>query len=166
MRHGKSDWGDETIDDFDRPLNKRGRKAATAVGAYLQKQDRIPQLILCSASKRTTKTAKKLMKIFDPTPEIDQLSSLYLAPPNDILSLLKSVPEKIDHVLVIGHNPGLHSLAISLGSRDFPGPHEAAVWHFPTAAVAQFSLDIDQWADINRDSATLTDFITPKTLPG
>ena len=170
FRHAKSDWADAALQDIERPLNDRGRRDAPAMGAYMAKQEHIPDLILCSAATRTKETAALIMEAFAGTVEtdaptkIDTLQRLYLATPGDILHILSALPDDVKHVMIIAHNPGLHSLAITLGHEAFPGKFGDLIWKFPTAALAVFECEAQKWAELTTAPTHLVDYMIPKNL--
>lgn len=141
-----------------RPLMKRGRKAAAAMGAYLVKLEPPPALILCSTSLRTRETLDEILAAFDREPQLFFEDALYLAGASRLLDRLHRLPEDAESVLLIGHNPGLHQLAASLAS-------EAGTLAegFPTAALAVLRVP-DRWSALRPHQAKLVDFRTPKSL--
>ena len=165
FRHAKSDWSDPALHDFDRPLNKRGRKAAPAMGKLLQKQHFFPDLVLCSTARRAQQTwdlaAEKLGKKIP----VKSLKSLYLAPPSRILATLEPLPDDVSMVILVAHNPGLHNLAIQLAG---PGSDETAVHElamkYPTGALAVFEFHTESWRDVRRADSRLTAFFRPRDL--
>lgn len=164
LRHAKSSWDDPAQEDFDRPLNERGLKAAPAAGAALVKLGIVPDLVLCSAAQRTRETLKHVMAAMAlPTPPktvIDE--KLYLASPVTLLELIRDIPEGRSCVLLIGHNPGLHALALTLTGRGDPVARAAMAVRYPTAALAVLKIDRDRWSGVRASDATLEAFWTPK----
>src|SRR6266480_4882827 len=105
LRHAKSSWKQPELADHTRPLNKRGKKTAPRMGALLQDEDLIPDLIICSSAVRAYTTALLVAKACSYMGEINQTRSLYLAEPEDYVEVLRQVAEKHMRVLVVGHNP-------------------------------------------------------------
>ena len=143
LRHAKSSWKKPELADHDRPLNKRGKRTAPLMGAVLQDEDLIPDLILCSSAVRTHNTALLVAKACTYVGEIKQTRNLYLAEPEDYIEVLRQVVEKHARVLVVGHNPGLESLIETLTG-------EAMA--MPTAALACIELSIKRWSDLDTDT--------------
>jgi phosphohistidine phosphatase len=114
LRHAKSSWGDPGLEDRDRPLNSRGRRAARLVAEHLRAEGVSPELVLCSASLRTRQTLAAILPALDGEVEARIEDALYSAGAEELLERLRSVPASTSSVLVIGHNPGLHELALSL----------------------------------------------------
>ncbi|HLY88100.1 MAG TPA: histidine phosphatase family protein, partial [Acetobacteraceae bacterium] len=118
LRHAKSSWDDPKLSDRDRPLNKRGRRAAATMRQAMQDLGLSPDLILVSTARRTQETLAAL-EPWDETPLIEPLESLYLASAPQLLDVLRGTNETVRSVMLIGHNPGMHELAVSLaGSRE------------------------------------------------
>jgi phosphohistidine phosphatase len=140
LRHAKSDWGDAKLADEDRPLNKRGKRDAVRMGELLRARDILPELILTSTAKRARSTAAAIAAASAGGAEIEAKRSLYLAGPKDYLKLLRQVPEECQRVMVVGHNPGLEELLAELTGTVTP---------LPTAALAQVSLPIAEWRELD-----------------
>ena len=164
LRHAKSDWSDPTLDDFDRPLNKRGRKAAPLMGKLLRKHGLIPDLVLCSTARRAQQTWDLVAEKLGKSVPVKSLKSLYLAPPSRILTTLEPLPDDVESVILVAHNPGMHHLAHQLAG---PGSDRAArdlAAKYPTGALALFELDIASWRDVRKAKSRLTDFFRPRDL--
>ena len=144
--------------DAERPLTKRGRKAAAAMGEYLARLEPSPALVLCSTSRRTRETLDEIRPLLDTEPQLLFEDALYLAGLSRLLDRLQRLPEQTQSVLLIGHNPGLHQLAASLASE----AGELAET-FPTAALAVLRVS-GRWSALRAHQATLIDFKTPKLL--
>lgn len=163
LRHAKSSWADPGQRDFDRPLNDRGRKAAPTAGKALHDLGFHPDLVACSASRRTRATLDLVLpQLKGPAPATEFNEALYHASIEGLLSYLHAIKDGPRNVLLVGHNPGLHGLALTLyGS----GTHETLVLlrnHFPTAAFACFTFAGTSWKDIGTGNGHMTAFVTPK----
>lgn len=126
----------------------------------------LPDLVLVSPSRRTMQTLEAL-EPWEETPLIEPMESLYLADPPQLLAALHGVAETVRSVMLIGHNPGLHDLAVSLaGPRALAhgGPAEKAlVAGFPTGALAEFVV-AGSWWDLREGGGRLIRFLTPRML--
>lgn len=163
MRHAKSSWDDAAMPDQDRPLNARGRKAAATMRAAIQELGLVPDMILVSPARRTMQTLQAL-EPWDETPLIEPIDSLYLADPNQILAALHGVPETVRSVMVLGHNPGLHDLALALAGAPPGGLAGQSLQEgFPTAALAEFTI-AGAWWDLRDGGGRLVRFLTPRML--
>ena len=156
LRHAKSSWNDPALDDHERPLNKRGRRDAPRMGALVREYGLIPDLVISSDAVRARLTAEAVAEAARYAGEILLDPHLYLACPADILSLLPTVRENPETVMIVGHNPGLETLVEQLtGERQ----------DLPTAALAQIDLPIDQWRDLTRSTrGTLVGLWRPEKL--
>ena len=169
LRHAKSSWSDPTLDDFERPLNPRGRTAAPRMGAFLHKRSLVPELTLCSAARRAVETwsladATLTASGRSPVPT-KHLRSLYLAAPSRILTALRRTPDEIERLLVVGHNPGMAHLALSLaGAGSDPESLHRLQAKFPTASLAVLGFAVEHWRDAGPASGRLVCFVAPKDL--
>ncbi|MGO4684915.1 SixA phosphatase family protein [Hyphomicrobium sp. 2TAF46] len=161
LRHAKSSWEAKDIDDFDRPLNDRGRTAAPVMGAVLQELNFAPDRILCSPAKRTQETLT-LISPFVKDAEVTFDEQLYLTSQETLLSRLKAVPVGVKKVLMIGHNPGMHGLALMLAGTGDAKSISRLEDKFPTAALATFSFPQVAWRDLTPASGHLEAFVTPR----
>lgn len=157
LRHAKA-APEDGEGDGERPLTKRGRKAAATLGEYLAGLQPPPRLVLCSSSRRTRETLDEVLPALERAPQLVYEDALYLASASRLLDRLQRLPEAADSVLLIGHNPGLHQLAAALASE--PG---ALAEGFPTAALAVLRV-ASRWSALRAHQAKLVDFKTPKSL--
>ena len=163
LRHAKSSWDDSDLDDFDRPLNERGRGAARVMGEALKELHFVPQLILCSPATRTRETLDLVAPRFDShAAEVDFDERLYLTSPETLYARLKAVPIGIKSVLMIGHNPGLHGLALMLTGTGDAKSISRLEDKLPTAALAVFTFLQVAWRDLIPAAGRLEAFITPR----
>lgn len=165
LRHAKSSWKDEHLDDFERPLNKRGRAAAAVMGAYLARQQIVPSQVLCSSSKRTRETWSFLQEAFgtEAVP-VRFEKGVYMAEPIALLRRVRRLDDSLVSVMVIGHNPGLELLALSLvaeGEQDLRG---RLATKFPTGTLAVLEAEIDAWTDLRPGCCRLLDFVRARDL--
>lgn len=118
MRHAKSDWADESLSDFERPLNARGKKSAPLMGEWMQEQHLVPIRILCSTATRAKETLFGLERAWAAhQPEkviVEFIDELYLATPATIHETIQHHHSDAERLLVIGHNPGMELLATQL----------------------------------------------------
>jgi phosphohistidine phosphatase len=140
LRHAKSSWKQPELNDHDRPLNKRGRREAPKVGKFLKESDLLPELILSSTARRARDTAQAVADESGYDGEIDQLPDLYLSDTACYMDVLQRLPDEVNRVLVVGHNPDLDELLILLTDVN---------QHMSTAALAQIDLPITCWAELN-----------------
>ena len=141
LRHAKSSWADSSLDDWQRPLNDRGRREAPRVGGWLRDRSLVPDLIVTSDAVRARETAAALATAAAYTREIVVEPSLYHATPADAIAVLKGIAHQTARtVLIVGHNPGLEDLVSRLS-----GQHHNLV----TAAIVALGVPIDRWSELD-----------------
>ncbi len=165
MRHAKSSWDDPRMPDHARPLNARGREAAARMRVAMRELGLVPDVVLVSSARRTLQTMEAL-EPWEQTPLIEPMDGLYLAGAAQMLDILRGVAETARSVLLLGHNPGLHDLALLLAA---PAPgNEAALQQlaqgYPTGALAEF-LILGPWRSLERGGGRLLRFLCPRDLP-
>ena len=154
LRHAKSDWGDSSVDDWERALSARGVSDAPRVGAMLRARSIVPDIIITSDAVRARATAEAAAQAAGYSREIILEPALYHATPEKIIGVLSALSDSAEAVLIVGHNPGLEDLLELLTGE----PHE-----MPTAALAQLALPIDHWRDLDAScSGTVTEYWRPK----
>ncbi|MDX2309495.1 MAG: histidine phosphatase family protein [Hyphomicrobium sp.] len=165
LRHAKSSWDDATLDDFDRPLNARGRAAAPAMGAEMRRLALKPDCVLCSGATRTRETLALVMPYLDPEPgKIFYEDDLYLCPAGKLLDRIRRVPDACEVVLLVNHNPAMQTLALSLIG-DGPADDIAGIARkFPTGALAVVTFEADRWSAIAVRGGKLRHYATPRGL--
>ena len=161
LRHAKSSWDDEALADHERPLAPRGRRDAKAIAEHLKRTLASgPELVLCSSAVRTRQTLELVAPgLGEPRIEYDE--AIYGASAGGLMARLRAVPDGVESVLVIGHNPGLQDLALELASTGAQLPRLAA--KFPTCAVATLAV-AGPWSALEDGDAELTAYVIPKQL--
>lgn len=155
MRHAKSSWDHPTLSDRDRPLNKRGRGAALALGDWLRDAGWRPDQALVSDAVRTRETFAGLNLPL----QAEFTGALYHANPTDMQLVLEMATG--DTVLMIGHNPGISEFAEVLARTP---PDHRKFHDFPTGATIVLRFDIDTWDAVDKGQGEVLDFITPRDL--
>lgn len=167
LRHAKSTWDDPVARDFDRPLNKRGQRAARTMGREMRSLGLSFDRVIASPALRVIETladieqgyGKSLAQIYD--------QRIYLASPATLIDLIHETDEKVESLLVVGHNPGLERLALTLTRSDDQPLRAALEAKYPTATLAEITLPAESWSDVSEGSGTLTRFVRPRDLdPG
>jgi phosphohistidine phosphatase len=163
LRHAKSSWDDPKLPDRERPLNKRGRRAAAAMRQAITDLGLIPDMVLMSPARRVQETLAAL-EPWDDTPLIEPVEALYLANAKQMLALLREVHETVRSVMLIGHNPGMHEFAAMLAANSGDTQSQPRLLAgFPTAALAEFAI-ATRWQQLDAGGAKLVRFLTPKDL--
>lgn len=154
MRHAKSSWKHPELADMLRPLNKRGEKDAPYMGKQMRDAGLEPQAIYSSTAERCAKTAELIADKLGYTGEIHYLDALYLAEPNTYIELLRGLPDDVDRVLIVGHNPGLEGLLQILTQK---------VESLATGTVAVVNVPIRAWELLDvRIDCKLVQLLKPK----
>jgi phosphohistidine phosphatase len=165
LRHAKSSWDEPGLDDYARPLAPRGTKAASEIGKYLRGEQLRPDLVLCSGAVRTRATLTLVLAgLGFPPPEIRYDDALYLGTSAALLEAIRKVDPSFAHVLVIGHNPGLHALTLELIGQGARKEIAAIATKFPTSALAVLTFDAPLWAEVAAATGTLERYVTAKSL--
>jgi phosphohistidine phosphatase len=155
LRHAKSSWDAPELADHDRPLAPRGRKAAKRIGDHMRERGSAVSLVLCSSAARTRQT----LELVSPGGEIEIERGLYGASADELLLRLRRVADDVESVMLIGHNPAVHDLAVRLAS----DPGELVEGKFPTGALATFAVP-GPWAALSDGQARLTAYVKPREL--
>jgi len=162
LRHAKSDWSDHSLADAMRPLSTRGRRDAQRLASFLESAHIHPDLVLCSTAARTRETLEAVSGALGGA-RIELEEGLYGASAEALLDRLAAVPDTVNSVMLIGHNPGLQALALRLTK---PGKKRALLEaKFPTAALAIIEPPTTSWRKLVPSSSRLSGYTTPRRLP-
>ncbi len=164
FRHAKSSWDFPELEDFDRPLNARGQKAAPRMAAWLADNDLISGYVICSAARRTRETLDLALPLWKPAPTIDYAEAVYHANPETLLAITRDAPDAARNVMIVGHNPGLEAFATRMIGSGDKKARLALASKFPTAAAAVMTFETASWAKIEPGSGHLAHFITPRQI--
>ncbi|WP_037498130.1 SixA phosphatase family protein [Sphingomonas jaspsi] len=157
LRHAKSDWsgGEE---DFDRPLNERGRAAAARMAAELAGEP--IDAVICSPSVRTRQTLELLALRVEPVFE----QRIYEAGSDRVIGLIAETDDRLHHLLLIGHMPAIAGAAMNLAGGDTGEGFRRLREGYPTAALAKLNLDVASWRDVRPGCARVERFVRPREL--
>ncbi len=155
LRHAKSSWKDDTLPDFDRPLNRRGKRAAEAMGHYLKNSVAAPELVLCSPALRARKTLRRLLKAAKWSTEVRYDQRIYEAGAMQLVEVVSQIENDLKVVMLVGHNPGLEELLLLL-----TGTTETV----PTGTLAKVILKSTKWANAVDKRATIEWIVKPREL--
>ena len=155
LRHAKSSWKDPTLDDFDRPLNQRGKANAPLMGQRLHTDGWCPQLILCSPAERARRTAQMVAVELDyPEETIRFEDRIYGASAATLLEILQTLKAGWDDVMLVGHNPGLLDLANLLAPCDLE--------NIVTCGAVGLDVPIEQWGELAPGLGSMRFYDFPK----
>ena len=155
VRHAKSDWGNPLLDDFDRPLNGRGKKDAPDMAKRMVDRKIAIEAFISSPAKRAKSTAKKFAKAYKrDKDDIILVKDLYGAPSNVFFDVISQVKDKFDTIAVFSHNPGITDFANQLT--------DASIDNIPTAGIFAIKVDTTSWADFRDAKKEFLFFDYPK----
>jgi phosphohistidine phosphatase len=163
LRHAKAAPPESIDDDERRALTPSGRRAARAIAGYFRARDLAPDLVLCSSAARTRETLELVRSGFARPAPVEFNPALYLAPWPTILEAIHAVDDEVDALLVLGHNPGLQELAISLAVMAPRPQRDPLARRFPTGALVRFAVE-RSWRSFNRATIRLVEYLTPAVL--
>jgi phosphohistidine phosphatase len=158
LRHAKSSWKHPELADRDRPLAGRGKRAAKAIAKHMRAQELEPELVLCSTARRARETLERIEPALGRGP-VRVERELYGASAHDLLARLRRLPDDVGSVLVIGHNPGIHELALELA-----GPAPELTGKFPTAALATLAFHGSAWGELGPEATELVELTRARDL--
>jgi phosphohistidine phosphatase len=162
LRHAKSAWDTDAPSDYERPLSKRGRKAAPRVGRYLNQQGLIPDFVISSPATRARQTVIAVCEEMDiDSDRITWDERVYGAWTSTLFEVLRQSPEQARRVMIAGHNPGLEMLLLELCDEQLRIANDGKL--MPTAAVAQLEIN-SSWSDLNRGSGRLLSLTRARSL--
>ena len=162
LRHAKSSWKDPSLDDHERPLAKRGRKTAKTIAVHLRHAKVMPDLVICSTAARARQTLDPIAKAIKP-PKVVFETGIYEVTERKLWKHLWNLPEGAECVLLIGHNPGLHNLALALADSASRKALPPRGGKFPTGALATFCFD-GTWNELQPGGVAVAAFTTPKAM--
>ncbi len=162
LRHAKSAWDNADLPDIERPLSPRGQKAEPLMGARLKKEGYRPDVVLCSTAARARETLDLIADALPKKAKVQHLKELYMAVPREMLNAVAKVPDSAETVMLVGHNPGIGSLAGWLAGQGDSETLSRMRRKFPTAAAAVIAFDVARWADVAGEGGTLVAFLRPR----
>ena len=154
LRHAKSSWKDASLRDFDRPLKRRGRKAAQRIGEWLSREKPDDPLVICSSAVRTRETARLVLESAGLHAEEHFDDRIYEASLRELVEVVSEIPDEKEIVILIGHNPGFEELLAYLTGEGR---------RMPTAALAKIKLEVS-WKDVKAGVGKLDSFTIPEEL--
>lgn len=155
VRHAHAEPHGRELEDFERRLDKRGRREALAIAERARKLGLLPDHLISSPADRARETAHELAKSLDfPLHRIRHDDRVYLAEQEQLVAILRAVPPAAEHVLIVGHNPGLSRLAAWIAD-------DTTFGELPTAALVSLRGELDRWQDLYAGSLARDAFETP-----
>lgn len=164
FRHAKAESNEPGMEDRARTLVERGRKDAGKIGAYMATHALTPDRVVLSPAARTQETWKFMSAAMRPAPGAMTLEAIYDATPNDVLGAIMDTPASVHALMVVGHNPSLHELALMLIASGDIDARERLREKLPTAGLVIIDFAFDDWSKLHPQSGRLERFVTPKSL--
>ena len=161
LRHAKSSWELAGQLDYERGLTERGEDDLVLISKLIRDHEIAPDFVFCSGARRARDTLKGVAEALPRDVKVEYTDAIYQASERDLLLVLQGVPSKYNSVLLVGHNPSIHNLAVEIARESEELVRLAA--KFPTAAIAEFQFD-GEWAELGEDRMDLTGFTRPKQL--
>lgn len=156
VRHGKSDWGNQHISDFERPLNPRGLRNAPEMARRILDKDQVPEFIISSPALRAITTARHFTQVWNkPTEQISQEERIYEANVKTLLNIVNKIDNKYQRVAIFGHNPGFTDFANYLSDAD--------IYNIPTCGTVCIEFPFDDWQQVSHHTGSLLKFDYPKS---
>ena len=158
VRHAKTEPGRSGQEDWDRALEPRGQRDAPEMGQRLKGRGLKPDLILASPAVRAISTATIFARELGvPAAKVVQDERLYLAPPKDLIKVVRELGGDVTHLMVVGHNPGISEFADRVSA-------DRSVDTMPTCAVYTLEFEIASWSEIDWSTGVDADFDYPKKI--
>jgi phosphohistidine phosphatase len=161
VRHAKSSWDDESLDDHDRPLSSRGERALDRMRAHLATLDLPTLFVLCSTAVRAGATLNGLRSALPDDAAIEHDHGVYDDDARSLLERIRRVGDRHASLMVVGHNPTLQDLACTLAVEDDSPDREQLGRKLPTGAIVSMSFDGD-WTDLTAGTARLDSLFMPR----
>lgn len=157
VRHGKSEWGNAHLADFDRPLNPRGHRNAPEMAARLLQKELVPQLVVSSPALRAITTAKHFVQAWKKSvAQIKEEPLIYEANVKALMKVINSLDNRYDYIAIFGHNPGFTDLANYLSDAD--------IYNIPTCGTVLIEFPFEDWKQLSHHTGRLLQFDYPKSL--
>ncbi|MEV6317453.1 histidine phosphatase family protein [Streptomyces sp. NPDC051776] len=160
LRHAKS-ARPEGVPDTDRPLAPRGRRDAPVSGAWLRDADCVPDLVICSPSRRTRETWDLASAELPTAPPVRHDERLYHGSAEQLLAVVRETPADVGTLLLVGHSPGVEELILLLAGDGDPDALARTEEKFPTSAIAVLRTP-PPWPDLAPAGARLTSMTVPR----
>jgi phosphohistidine phosphatase len=152
MRHAKSSWDYPALDDYDRPLNKRGERDATRMASWLSQQSDLPEKIITSGAKRAHELAKQVQQAISGPLVIND--EIYGASARALLKLVRSCDDELERIMIVGHNPELTTFINKYGNMDLE--------NLPTSGLVRIRFEESSWSEVSSGQVDLS--MWPKRL--
>jgi phosphohistidine phosphatase len=168
LRHAKTEHDAPSGRDLDRRLDKRGRNDAADIGGWIGRHPPFPDLVLVSHAIRAHQTweiVREAMRDLAPAPQVELMPELYGAEPSELLAIIREASSaNPNRLMLVGHNPGMHELALALAGGGDAALRNSLADNLPTSGLAILDFDIQGWDDVAFRRGRLEQFVSPKLL--
>lgn len=157
VRHAKSSWDFPELDDFDRPLNSRGKRNVPEMGRRLAAQNVLPDLLISSPAKRAAATARRIAEVIGYSKErIRKDRDFYHGDIGDFMNVIQNTNSEVNSLMIFGHNPGLTDLTNMLSG--------SSIYNIPTCGIVEIEFNVDSWDEVRKGNGKLISFDYPKKV--
>ena len=163
LRHAKTERSEPGVRDRDRKLTKRGRADAPVIGAYMARHGLVPDLALVSPATRAQETWTLLAAAFAKTPQVVNDERIYNANPEKLMGVIAET-RGARSLLIVGHNPGIHDLAVQLMASGDVEAREQVTEKLPTSGLVVIDLAFDDWSRLHAHAGRLERFVSPRLI--
>jgi len=164
LRHAKSSWDDPDLDDHERPLATRGKRAAKTMGRHLAALGVCPDLVFCSTARRARETFERVQRQLGGASAVETEGALYTASADELVRRIRSVSDDVGTLMLVGHEPVMSRLAGALAAADESETSRRMRRKFPTGAFAEIGFEVGCWAEIAPGNGSLRRFLVPRDL--
>ena len=164
LRHAKSSWKNPSLPDHERPLAARGIADAPMMGRAMTERGIDPELVLCSSARRTVDTLSLVLPELKVEPKVVYEDALYHASAAEMLQMLREVQPGANRVMIVGHNPEIHRLALDLIGSGPKHIRDHLMEKYPTAGLVVINFTAGLWSSIDINSGALNLFLVPREL--
>jgi phosphohistidine phosphatase len=163
LRHAKSSWDDPAVPDAERPLAPRGRKAVAALLQHLAALELSADLVLVSPARRARATWDGVAAGVGGPPTVREEPRIYEATLDDLLAIVRAVPDSVSSLLLVGHNPGFEQLATTLTGTGDDSALASLRAGYPTGGFASLTF-AESWNRVRTGGGHLIRFVRPREL--
>ena len=163
LRHAKTERPEPGERDRDRRLTKRGREDAPLIGAYMARHGLVPDLALVSPATRAEETWALVAKALPTAPKVVEEEGIYNAGRDKLIGIIRKARDA-RVLLVVGHNPGLHELAVSLIASGDVEARERVNEKLPTSGLVVIDLPFDDWSRLHPNAGRIERFVSPRLI--
>ena len=164
LRHGKSSWDDPNLADAERPLARRGVRALARMRKHLRRTGIHPDMVICSPARRTRETLREIEPALGRDVTVRIEPRVYEGGAGALVDLVGESPEPVSSIMLIGHNPSLQNLAVSLAAEGDEALLARVAEKFPTGALAVITAPWSSWYDVGGGGGTLEELVLPREL--